>query len=222
MAVQIAEMPSEQDEIQLIVDVGSRGYPMVDLRGKAVALRALEREHCRHLWKADEPAEPLPSQPLTPGLSVEGADRWFDDMQGKQGKEQYYLGIFSLKGRLLGDIQIASIDWRNRTATLGYGISRTRDRGKGYATDAVRTLLRFAFDELDLYRITAEAADHNTASRRVLEKCGFLQEGCCRQAVYSGGERHDRIVYGLLRPEFQEGRQRSLPARGAGSCPMSR
>jgi RimJ/RimL family protein N-acetyltransferase len=183
---------------------------MVDLRGKAVVLRALEREHCRHLWKADEPTEPLPSQPLTPGLSVEGADRWFDDMQSKQGKEQFYLGIFSLKGRLLGDIQIANIDWRNRTATLGYGISRSTDRAKGYATDAVLVLLRFAFADLDLYRITVETADHNTASRRVLEKCGFVQEGCSRQATYCGGKRHDRIIYGLLRPEFVESRQ---PAR---------
>lgn len=176
---------------------------MIVLPGQTVVLRTLEREDCRELWKADEPTAPWPSQPLTPGLSVESADRWFDDMQSKQGKEHVYLGIFSPKGDLLGDVQVANIDWRSRTATLGYGIAKSGDRGKGYATDAVLTLVEFAFDELGLYRITAETAAYNAASCRVLEKCGFVPEGRCRQAIYCAGQRHDRLIYGLLGPEFR-------------------
>lgn len=68
---------------------------MIELRGERVLLRTLERAHCRILWEQDEPESPLPSEPLRPGLSVEGADRWFDDMQAKQGKEHVYLGIFA-------------------------------------------------------------------------------------------------------------------------------
>ena len=177
---------------------------MIELRGKTVVLRTLEREHCRHLWKESEPLQPLPEQSLRPGLSVEGADKWFEEIQSKQGNEQFHLGIFSQKGDLFGDIQIANIDWRHRTATIGCGISKACHRGEGYGTDATLTILEFAFDGLDLYRISANTAEYNTAARHVLEKCGFVQEGCCRQAIYCGGERHNQIIYGLLRTEFNE------------------
>ena len=183
--------------------VGHEKKDMIELRGKKVVLRVLEREDCRRIWQEDEPTEPLPAQPITPGLSVEGADKWFEEIQTKQGKEQFYLGIFTPAGELLGDIQLANIDWRNRTATLGYGIFRAADRGKGFATDAVLTLLRFAFQGVDLYRVSANLAEHNAASRRVLEKSGFTQEGCAREAIYAGGRRRNNLLYGLLRTEFE-------------------
>lgn len=85
---------------------------------------------------------------------------------------------------------------------MGCGISRAGDRGKGFASDAVLTLLRFACEELDLCRVSANTAEYNAAARRVLEKCGFTQEGCARQAVYCGGSRHNSLTYGLLRTEF--------------------
>ncbi len=176
---------------------------MIELRGEHVVLRTLERAHCRELWEAYEPTEPLPTEPLNPGLSIEGADKWFDEIQAKQGKEQVYLGIYH-EGRLVGDIQLANIDWRHRTASLGLGITRQADRGHGLGTDAARALLSYAFHHLDLYRIYAATASYNVAMQRVLEACGFLQEGCEREAIYASGQRWDRLYYGLLRPEFEE------------------
>ena len=124
-------------------------------------------------------------------------------MQAKQGQEHVYLGIFH-EDRLVGDIQIANIDWRHRTASLGLGIARQADRGRGLGTDAARALLRYAFQHLDLYRIYAVTAAYNIAMQRVLEACGFSQEGRERKAVYANGKRWDRLCYGLLRPEFEE------------------
>jgi RimJ/RimL family protein N-acetyltransferase len=174
---------------------------MIELCGDHVALRTLERAHCRELWKAYEPTDPLPTEALRPGLSIEGADKWFEEMQAQQGKEQVYLGIFA-EGRLVGDIQIAHIEWRHRTASLGLGIARQADRGRGLGTDAARALLCYAFQHLDLYRIDAQTADYNTGMQHVLEKCGFRLEGRQREAIYVRGKRWDRLCYGLLRPEF--------------------
>lgn len=175
---------------------------MIELCGEKVVLRTLEREHCRELWTSYEPVSPVPTEPLNPGLSVEGADRWFEDMQAKQGKEQVYLGIFR-GDRLVGDIQLSHIDWRHRTAEIGVGIARGADRGQGYATDAVRQLLRFAFEHLDLYRVRVSTFEYNTGAQRVLEKCGFVQEGHEREAMYCAGRRWDRLVYGILKHEFK-------------------
>jgi RimJ/RimL family protein N-acetyltransferase len=178
---------------------------MIELRGERVVLRTLEREHCRQLWQSYEPEEPLPTEPLNPGLSIEGADKWFEEIQAKQGKEQVYLGVFTVEGQLVGDIQLAHIDWRQRTASIGVGIARRADRRQGYGLDAVLTLLRYGFGELDLYRVTARTAQYNEGAKRILQRMGFVEEGREREAIYCGGQRRDRLIYALLRSEFEGG-----------------
>jgi len=56
---------------------------MIALIGEKVKLCTLERKNCRELWDAYEPAEPIPTEPLNPGKSREGADDWFEDIQSK-------------------------------------------------------------------------------------------------------------------------------------------
>ncbi|TFG68230.1 MAG: N-acetyltransferase [Anaerolineales bacterium] len=175
---------------------------MIELVGKNIRLRTLEREHCRQLWQEYEPEQPVATEPTNPGYSVEGAELWFEDMQKAQGKTQVYLGIFLTDGILTGDIQLANIDWRHRTASLGISITKREHRGRGYATDAVLVLVKYAFEELDLFRLTARTLEHNTAARKVLENTGFIQEGCERQAVTIAGRRWDRLVFGLLRSDL--------------------
>lgn len=177
---------------------------MIELAGRKVVLRTLEREDCRYLWQGYEPEDALPSEPLFPGMSIEHIDKWFEDMQEKQGHEQLYLGTYHQRdGRLLGDVQLSNINWRQRSADIGFGITKADDRGKGYSTDAAYAILQFGFDHLDLFRITAVTMEYNTGARRVLEKLNFTQEGRERLIVYAAGKRWDRIRYGLLRNEFK-------------------
>ncbi len=70
---------------------------------------------------------------------------------------------------------------------LGYGIAENY-RCKGYATEAVETILEWAFDQPGVNKIAAEVSPDNHASRRVLEKCGFLPSG----AVGKEGPRYER------------------------------
>jgi len=185
---------------------------MIQLRGTQVILRTLEREHCRKLWDTYEPVEPIEPQPIQIGLSHEGANEWFEDIRAKQGTEQIYVGIFFPDGTLIGDIQLAHINWRNRTADLGFGLAKQKHRGKGYGTDAAITLTRYGFDHLNLIRINSSTLEYNIACQRSLEKCGFVQEGRERQAVYIDGKRWDRLIYGLLRSEFEKKHERPPPS----------
>ena len=175
---------------------------MIELIGHRVLLRTLERVHCRTLWEQYEPQQPYPTEPLNPGLSADGADKWFDEMQAHQGREHVYLGMFTLSGELIGDVQLAAIDWRNRTASLGLGIARQSQRGKGFGVDAAMVMLRYGFEMLDLCRVSAATVEFNIAAQHVLAKCGFRQEGCEREAIYCAGRRWDRLTYGLLRANF--------------------
>jgi [ribosomal protein S5]-alanine N-acetyltransferase len=94
-----------------------------------------------------------------------------------------------------------------RSASLGYCFAEAA-WGHGYATEAARAVLRWAFDTLDLNRVQAEADTRNVASARVLEKLGFVREGTLREDCVVNGEVSDSWVYGLLRREWPPARQR--------------
>jgi RimJ/RimL family protein N-acetyltransferase len=91
-----------------------------------------------------------------------------------------------------------------RSAALGYCFSHDA-WGHGYATEAARGLLQWAFDTLDLNRVQAETDTRNLASARVLEKLGFQREGTLREDCVVNGDVSDSWVYGLLRREWSRG-----------------
>ena len=64
-------------------------------------------------------------------------------------------------------------------------------------------LLRYGFEHLDLYRISAATTSNNTGALRILEKTGFVQEGREREAVYWSNQRWDRLLFGILKSEFE-------------------
>jgi ribosomal-protein-alanine N-acetyltransferase len=85
-----------------------------------------------------------------------------------------------------------------RSASLGYCLDDAA-WGRGYATEAGRAVLQWAFDTLDLNRVQAETDTRNTASAHVLEKLGFVREGTLREDCVVDGVVSDSWVYGLLR-----------------------
>ena len=98
-----------------------------------------------------------------------------------------------------------------RSASLGYCFDDAA-WGHGYATEAARALLQWAFDTLDLNRVQAETDTRNAASARVLEKLGFVREGTLREDCVVNGEVSDSWVYGLIRREWRPSSE-PVPAR---------
>ncbi len=86
----------------------------------------------------------------------------------------------------------------NGEVELGYGIEEAY-RGLGYATEAVETILSWAFDQPGVSKVTAQTAPDNAASRRVLEKCGFLPAGDGKE-----GPRYERTRDDTDDPEYGE------------------
>jgi [ribosomal protein S5]-alanine N-acetyltransferase len=76
--------------------------------------------------------------------------------------------------------------------------------GQGFATEAARALLQWAFDALNLNRVQAETDTRNTASSHVLEKLEFVREGTLREDCIVNGEVSDSWVYGLLKREWKQ------------------
>ncbi|HSD83118.1 MAG TPA: GNAT family protein [Anaerolineae bacterium] len=104
--------------------------------------------------------------------------------------------------RLIGLIGLYVISWPHRDASLGIQIGERTDWGKGYGTDALRVLMRYAFDELNLYRISLSVLAINARAIRAYEKCGFRAEGRERRMYAYEGQRWDEVHMGLLREEW--------------------
>ena len=104
----------------------------------------------------------------------------------------------------VGWVTLKEIGREHGLGEIGYGIGE-RFRGRGYATAAVRALLPIAFgaESADLWRLEAVAAVENVASRRVLERAGFVFEGVAQGLLVIAGERVDHARYGLLRSDWE-------------------
>ena len=175
------------------------------LEGKDIVLAALSREDCRTLWRETEYDFEHPTEPPYLGLSEEGADGWFEEIQRLHGSHNVRLGIYLRdSGRVIGDIALQDIDRANRNCTVGMGIARMADRGRGYGKQALALLLDYGFRYLGLERIAANTLDINDAAKKSLEDSGFTLEGCERRAVWFCGAYHDRLRYAILREEFEQ------------------
>ncbi len=113
-------------------------------------------------------------------------------------------------------IGLVSLDLRSRVrgrAELGYALAAAYWR-RGFATEAIRAVLEHGFGTLGLNRIEAMVYAENTASRALLTRLGFVEEGRLRQHAWEHGRYWDDIIYGLLADEYAAPAAHSTPAGG--------
>lgn len=175
---------------------------MLKIQGADITLGLLERRDCKTLWNDFEYDFKHPTEDFNIGHSDEKAEEWFDEIQKLQGNQNIRLGIFLKDGSVIGDIALQDIDRINRHCSVGLGIAKIENRGKGYGRQALALLLHYGFYYLGMERITANTLDINAGARKLLENCGFLQEGRERKAVYMNARMHDRLNYAILKEEY--------------------
>lgn len=108
--------------------------------------------------------------------------------------------------RLIGYIGLFDIQWHAGTAFVGIGIGERDYWGKGYGTDAMRLIVRYAFEALHLRRVGLDVFAYNERAYRSYVKSGFVEEGRARQYLHRDGRRWDLIYMGILREEWLAGR----------------
>ncbi len=114
----------------------------------------------------------------------------------------YSMGIFvPATGELAGRITLSGLTRGvSQSANLGYNLDQ-RFTGQGYASAAVRYMVRYAFGKLGLHRVAAATLPHNYASIRVLRACGFRQEGLTRRYLFIQGQWQDHFIFALTAEE---------------------
>ncbi len=126
----------------------------------------------------------------------------FVDWQAEEPRRRWQHAV-TLRhgGPVIGNAGIRRKAENDFEADVGYELG-PQHWGKGYATEAVRALMRFGFDELGLHRVSSWCIADNASSARVLERLGMRQEGRLRENEYYKGRYWDTLLYGLLREEW--------------------
>ena len=99
----------------------------------------------------------------------------------------------------IGNIKLGPINWIHRTADIGLLIGEKRYWGKGIATEAIKLIVDYGFNTLNLHKITASCYSTNVGSVKAFENVGFVREGQRQGQFHSDGQYVDQIMLGLVR-----------------------
>ena len=121
--------------------------------------------------------------------------------QYKNGQPSSFVISITETGKVVGTIGFMWIQQENRSAEVGYSLSRAY-WNQGIMTEALTALLDFGFLKLNLNRIEAQHESDNPASGRVMAKAGMSFEGRLRQRIYNKGRFADVDLYSILRQEY--------------------
>lgn len=142
---------------------------------------------------------------LTPGIpflyTLEDEQKWYDGLTAL--KDTYNFAIETLEDqRYIGGCGINSVDWKNSLVVVGIFIGDKDYWGKGYGTDAMRVLVKFIFEQMNIRKIKLNVYAFNERAIKSYEKCGFVKEGTLRQEIFRDGKYHDEYVMSILRDEY--------------------
>ncbi|MCD2201806.1 GNAT family N-acetyltransferase [Halobacterium sp. KA-6] len=176
------------------------------LRGDTVTLRPPEREDLDairewlnhpQVWR---PAlDPLPANEDTAESYFERSLTSETDVKCLVCVDKEPVGVVSLTTTEYGP---TATD-RARSVELAYHLS-PEYHGRGYGSEAAGRLVQYAFEDLNMRRVTAHVGAFNDASIGLLESLGFTHEGTRREAAFYRGYYHDMLTYGLLREEWED------------------
>jgi len=124
-------------------------------------------------------------------------------LQGGDGLKSFVIAEKE-NAAYIGQIDLINIDWRSRCSSMAIVIGDPRKHGRGYGSEAIGLLQRFAFDELNLNRLQLQVYDYNLAGYHCYLKSGFKEEGRLRQRHFHKGRYHDIVEMGILKSEYEE------------------
>jgi RimJ/RimL family protein N-acetyltransferase len=107
---------------------------------------------------------------------------------------------------LIGQVRLDRVDLRDMRASLAIGIEDKTHLGIGLGTEAIRLVLDYAFNVLNLHRISVRVINYNSRAIRAYQKCGFKIEGKEREAALVDGVWHDDVMMAILDREYMEHR----------------
>ncbi|MBK1813295.1 GNAT family N-acetyltransferase [Clostridium sp. YIM B02505] len=174
-----------------------------DLESQRLIFRKVEASDVEDIFDIFSDPEVAKYDFFTPINTKEKAFLIIDNYQSEFiSKEEITWGIVRKEDKkLIGYLSLGNFDEEAKSCEIGYGLNREY-WNKGYGTEAIKTLIKFAFEKVKVNRIEATVTFGNVASVKALIKSGFLQEGILRERTMIKGELVDDVILALLRRDY--------------------
>ncbi len=178
------------------------------LTGKLVRLSAFDPEEMSKAftrWNLNSEYFRLLNSSARPMKSAKSNAKWMEEEVAEMSLASYFFSIRTIaEDKLLGELGLDVVDWVGRDSFVGLGIGEPEYWSKGYGTDTMNVLLRYAFTEINLKRVTLSVFEYNPRAIRSYEKAGFRHEGYLRARLNREGRRWNEVYMGILREEWME------------------
>jgi len=175
--------------------------PFPDIDTPRLHLRAVTRADAEDMLRINADLEVIRFLARPPAASIDAIFEKIDSIQDDVRTESAISWKLAdpVTGAYGGGAGLKCWDKTHRRAEVGYVLARER-WGQGLATEALVPILRFGFERMNLHSVEARIHPDNGASRRVVEKLGFVQEGYLRESYFNTacGAFEDTVVYSRL------------------------
>lgn len=181
------------------------------LKGKKVLLRPIKRDDLANFLKWFNDREVTQFLTIYLPMTEMGEEKWIEEHAGPVSARAGSVNditfvieaIENNSTKPIGTIGLHGINQKDQTAEFGIAIGEKDYWNNGYGTEATRLLISYAFQSVNLYRITSYVLAFNERSLRMHRKVGFTEEGRQRKAVFKNGSYVDKVMFGLLREEWK-------------------
>ena len=133
-------------------------------------------------------------------MSLEGEKKYLEENSNPEA-------VFSIvtldEDKLIGSVGLELINHFNRKATLGIFIGDKDYQSKGYGTEAIRMILDYGFNYLNLHSINLQLMSFNERALKCYKKCGFKENGRTREDAFVNGNYYDTLIMDILEDEFE-------------------
>ena len=170
---------------------------------KKIKLVKVERENIEQLrkWRNDPELRKYFREYRL--INKENQIKWFEKVVLNDSTSYNFEIRDKISNKLIGHCGLHYINWIMRTGEFGIYIGDNDYRSGGFGSDALRTLIKYGFEDLNLNRIWCEVYDNN-AALEVYKHIGFVYEGKMRENYYNEGKYWDSHILGMLRKEYNE------------------
>ena len=174
--------------------------------GRLVRLSAVDPDEFSKVfarWTRDSEFNRLLNTTASSVQSSNSIKRWLEKDMEEASPGFHEFSIRTLADDVLvGGTNLEVVNWNGRDAFVAIFIGARENWGKGYGTDAMNLVLRYAFMELNLWRVSLGVFEYNPRAIRSYEKVGFQLEGRSRKQLNHEGKRWDVQFMGILRDEW--------------------
>lgn len=181
-----------------------KSFQNLQLHSQRLILRPLEMKDIDAIFAIFSDQETMKYWSSLPWSNVNQSKEMIRKDQKEMASGGYLrLGLELISsGKLIGTCQLFSFDKQNKRAEIGYILGKHHWR-QGFMTEALKSLINYGFNELQLHRVEADIDPENTASAGILTKLGFVKEGHLKERWLVGDKFLDSYLFGLLRKDWK-------------------